>query len=115
MGEIVHIDADKIVDSESFHSVFAETLGFINGYGRNMDAWIDCMSYVDDPKAGMTSIHVEPGSVLTLVVHNAKSFKARCPNEFADLVECSAFVNWRVMERSGNFAGSPLLALAFFA
>lgn len=46
---IVRIDARRIVDLDSFHDVFAEAFGFFGGYGRNMDAWIDCMSSLDDP------------------------------------------------------------------
>ena len=112
---MVRIDADRIVDWASFHEVFAEAFGFPKFYGKNMDAWIDCLSYLDDPNAGMTSIHVESGRVLSLVVEHASEFKTRCPEQFAALVECAGFVNWRVMEQNGQFPGAPLLALAFSA
>jgi hypothetical protein len=46
---IVTIPADRITDWESFHSVFKQALGFPDFYGRNMDAWNDCMTYLDDP------------------------------------------------------------------
>src|SRR5258706_471235 len=112
---MIRIDASKISDSQSFHDVFAEAFGFPAFYGRNMDAWIDCLSYLDQPSAGMSTIHVAEGTVLPLVIDNAAQFKARCPGLFADLVECAAFVNWRVIERGGAFTGTPLLALAFHA
>ena len=52
-----------------------------------------------------------PGQSLPLVVEHAQGFKARCPELFADLVECAAFVNWRRVE-----AGEPpVLALALYA
>lgn len=47
---LVAIPADLIVGWESFHDVFAETLGFPAFYGRNMDAWIDCMTSADEPQ-----------------------------------------------------------------
>ncbi len=45
---VVRLDCDRITDWESFHSLFAEVFGFPDFYGRNMNAWIDCMSYLDD-------------------------------------------------------------------
>ncbi|MDZ4753789.1 MAG: barstar family protein [Phycisphaerae bacterium] len=31
---------------------FAETFGFPGFYGRNMNAWNDCMTFLDGPDAG---------------------------------------------------------------
>ena len=61
-----------------------------------------------NPDAGMSTVHVRPGQVLPLVIEHAEDFKARCPDLFDALVECSAFLNWRRVE-AGR---SPLLALA---
>lgn len=107
---IVKIDANRIVDSASFHDVFAEALGFPGFYGRNMDAWIDCLSYLDEPEAGMTSVHAPPGGVVTLLIEGIADFAVRCPEQYADLIECAAFVNWRRVERGDP----PVLALAFY-
>ena len=107
---MLRIDASSIVDSESFHALFASAFGFPAFYGRNMDAWIDCLSYLDDPAAGMTTLHVLPGQMLPLVVDNAAGFKARCPELFASFLECAAFVNWRRIE-AGD---APLLAVALY-
>jgi len=108
---MVRIDANRIMDRATFHSVFAEALGFPDFYGRNMDAWIDCMTHLDDPDSGLSKARVKPGEVLSLVIENAADFKKRCPEQFADLVECAAFVNWRRIERGQ----SPVLALALYA
>jgi RNAse (barnase) inhibitor barstar len=35
---VVIVPVDRIADWDSFHSVFKETLGFSDFYGRNMDA-----------------------------------------------------------------------------
>jgi hypothetical protein len=106
---MVRIDASSIVDSDSFHAAFAAAFGFPTFYARNMNAWIDCLSDLDDPGAGMTSVHVAPGECLPLVIDRAQDFKRRCPELFAALVECAAFVNWRRVE----MGRSPVLALAF--
>ena len=65
---LVRIDATRIGDWESFHAVFQAAMGFPDFYGANMNAWIDCMSYLDDSAAGMTTHHVPPGDVLTLQI-----------------------------------------------
>jgi hypothetical protein len=108
---MVRIDANNSMDVESFHTVSAAAFGFPGFYGRNMDAWIDCLTCLDDPEAGMTKVHVIPGQSLPLVVEHAQGLKVRCPELFAALVECAAFVNWRRIE-----AGQPpVLALALYA
>lgn len=97
----VTIDATQIQDESTFHDVFAKTLGFPKFYGRNMDAWIDCMSYVDTPDAGMSTIWVEPGEVLVLSIKDAEGLKQRCPELWLAFLECTAFVNWRIVEKGG--------------
>lgn len=94
----VRINSDLITDEETFHSVFSAACGFPGFYGRNMNAWIDCMGYLDDPSAGMTSVHVATGESLTLVIDGAASFKARCPALYEELMECAACVNQRCAE-----------------
>ncbi|MGQ0801294.1 MAG: barstar family protein [Pseudomarimonas sp.] len=108
---ILRIDSNRIVDVESFHAAFASSFGFPTFYGRNMNAWIDCLSDLDDPGSGMTTVHVDSGQVLTLIIDNAQAFKRRCPDLFDALVEGAAFVNWRRVE-AGQ---APVLALALDA
>lgn len=95
----VTIPAGEIQDTASFHDVFARTLGFPSFYGRNMDAWVDCMESVDDPAAGMTTVTVAPGEVLVLAIADAEDFKDRCPDLWQGLLESAAFVNWQRMDR----------------
>lgn len=63
-----------------------------------MDAWIDCMSRLDDPSDGLSEVTVQPGEVLVLAFENADDFKVRCPDLWRNLLECAAFVNWRRLE-----------------
>jgi len=106
---IVPIDARKITDEKSFHAVFAEAFGFPTYYGKNMNAWVDCMTSLDVPDDGMSKIHVEPGHVVIIQLDNVKDFAARCPKIYADLIECSSFVNWRRIDQGHE----PVLALSF--
>lgn len=106
---LVKIDTRRIVDWSSFHRVFAEKLGFPNFYGNNMNAWIDCLTSLDEPLDGMTSIHPPPGGVLVLQLDFVDDFAVRCPEIYEAIVEDAAFVNWRRTE-SGQ---EPILALSF--
>lgn len=107
---VVGIDCDLIVDEESLHEVFSEAVGFPGFYGRNMNAWIDCMGYLDDPEAGMTSVHVDDGEVVVLQLQRASALRERSRALFDSIVECSAFVNHARLEK-----GYPaILAVAFY-
>jgi hypothetical protein len=106
---LVSIDCSRIRDWDSFHDEFAAVFGFPDFYGRNMDAWIDCMTSLDKPEDGMTSIHAAKDGVLTLLLENVASFREQHPALYAAIIECSAFVNWRRLE-----VGEPsVLAISF--
>ena len=98
------LQTKSITNWDSFHSVFAETMGFPAFYGRNMDAWIDCMTGFDD---GMTHFTVSPGELLHLEVADAKDFARRLPEIFQRFIECAAFVNSRRVEQGEQ----PVLSL----
>jgi RNAse (barnase) inhibitor barstar len=105
---VIDIAVSRITDWDSFHDTFAETLGFPSFYGRNMDAWIDCLTTCDEDDA-MASVVVEPGDVLTLQLDEGRAFAERCPDQYAALIECAAFVNWRRIEVGER----SILALSF--
>ena len=84
---VVTIAADQITDWESFHSVFQKILGFPEFYGRNMDAWIDCMSCLDDPTSKMSAISMNAGELLMLLIDNAPDFVNRCPEQCTELMK----------------------------
>lgn len=103
---LVRLDGAQLHDWDSFHSVFAASFGFPDFYGRNMNAWIDCMTALDAPDHGMTSLHGSASNPVVLYLDNADDV----PKEIFDaMVECAAFVNWRRLE-----IGEPaILMLAF--
>jgi RNAse (barnase) inhibitor barstar len=103
-SQAVRLQTKSITDWDSFHSVFAETMGFPEFYGRNMNAWIDCMTGFDD---GMTRFTIAPGELFHLEVADTKDFAQRLPEIFQAFIECAAFVNWRRVEQGER----PVLAL----
>lgn len=100
---VVRIDGGRLTTWESFHDVFAEALGFPSFYGRNMNAWIDCMTSLDAPDDGLTTIHGSPTDPVVLHVENSSSIPVEI---FGALNECGAFVNWRRMA-----VGEPAILL----
>ena len=103
---LVRLGGAQIRDWDSFHSVFAAAVGFPDFYGRNMNAWIDCMTSLDAPEDGMTSVHGCRTDPVVLQLDNVDAI----PQElFEALVECAAVVNLRRLE-----IGEPaILMLAF--
>jgi hypothetical protein len=74
-----------------------------------MNAWIDCMTSLDAPDDGLSNVHCEPGTVLTLQLKNVKQLAERCPEQYSALIKCAAFVNWRRIE----VGESSVLTLGF--
>ena len=105
----IPLDTAKIRDWDSFHQVFQEAMGFPEFYGRNLDAWIDCMSYLDDPAAGMSQVSVERGKALLFELPETENFRKRCPEQFEALVAGTAIVNRRYAESDSR----TIVALVF--
>jgi RNAse (barnase) inhibitor barstar len=103
----ISVDCSRIRDWESFHMEFSIVFGFPSFYGKNMDAWIDCMTSLDAPSDGMSTVHCAPGTILIIELHHAEDFARRCPEQYEALNGCAAFVNSR-----RNEVGAPsVLAL----
>ena len=103
---IVRVNGTDLHDWDAFHSVFASTFGFPSFYGRNMNAWIDCMTSLDMPEDAMTSLHGSAADPVVLQLDNAT---AVTKDIFDALVQCAGFVNWRRLEM-----GAPaILTLSF--
>lgn len=83
---VIEIDCGRIRDWDTFHDEFSTALGFPEFYGRNMDAWIDCLTYLDDLNSGMSKVVVSEGQVLSLVLVKVKEFRERVPEIYAALL-----------------------------
>ncbi len=80
------IDGNKLTDWKSFHSEFKRELNFPDYYGKNMDAWIDC---VDELTEQPTLLQIENGNFL----------KENNPELLNAILECGAFVNYRKIQQ----------------
>ncbi|MDQ3798875.1 MAG: barstar family protein [Acidobacteriota bacterium] len=78
------LETKRITDWASFHLVCEEAFGFPAYYGRNMNAWIDCMSSFETDE-----------EIIQVEITDTEDFNRRLPEIFDALVECTAFVNNR--------------------
>ena len=95
---VLKFDAEKIVDWGTFHDLFSSVCGFPDYYGRNMNAWIDCVSDLG-----------EQNSEVLFEFENMAKLKDRCLEQYNAILDCSAFVNYRFIEAGGK----PFLFVSF--
>jgi RNAse (barnase) inhibitor barstar len=102
----IQLDGRQMGDWPSFHQECREKFGFPDFYGRNLDAWIDCLSGLRD-EDGMSSIVLGPDEVLYIEVTNTASLQSRAPHILAALEDCIEAVN----ERYADDGQTPALQL----
>lgn len=107
----VTLDGAAVKDEPSFHAECQRVFGFPAFYGGNMSAWVDCMGYLDEPGAGMSTVWIEPGEILLLEIKSAGKFKSAAPSLWLTFLECVAFVNWRRVEGGAR----PILTVSAYA
>ena len=100
----IKFESSRVNDWETFHAYSKELFGFPDFYGNNMNAWVDCLTYLRDGD-GMSRIHLKNDELLHLEVTETKDFRSRVPEIFEALIDCTAFVNCR------NYP--PVLAIVF--
>jgi len=91
------LDGMKIRDWDSFHSECSSAFGFPAFYGRNMNAWIDCLTYIREGD-GLSRYQLGPDDPLVIHVFAAAEFKTHAPEIFDALIECATAVNLRHLE-----------------
>jgi hypothetical protein len=94
---IAELNGHRIVDWDSFDDECAAVFGFPDFYGRNTNAWIDCLTYVRRGD-GMSRYELGPDEPLVIHVAGVKEMRARAPEMLDALVDCVAFVNLRQIE-----------------
>ena len=104
----VQLDGARIRDWATFHTLCAATFGFPGFYGRNMNAWIDCLTYLRDGD-GMSRFELAADEVLRIEVRNSADLQRRLPELTEVLVESVEAVNQRQLE----IGQPPVLDLAF--
>ena len=96
MAEVV-LEGERITDWPSFHAHCRAVFGFPDFYGANMDAWIDCLTYLYEGD-GMSNIVLAREESLSIQLRGTGDLAARQPEILHALVECTAFVNRRYLD-----------------
>ena len=101
------LNGELITDWESFHSECEKVFGFPDFYGRNMNAWVDCLSYLRDDD-GMSKFVLKENEVLTIEVQHSDKLRAAAPDIVEELQFCVAMIN----ERCEDYEETATLKLA---
>ena len=88
----VRLNVEAITDWPSFHAECQRALGFPAFYAANMNAWVDCMSSLEEDD-GMVGVRLRPGELLFLELPGVKALNGRAPEVIDALVESTGFVN----------------------
>lgn len=93
---VVDLDGTAMTTVAGFHAELARGLGLPSWYGANLDALVDCLTDLDAPAAGLSTVHAPPGGLVVLAVAAADAMPDALATALADAV---AFVNFRRRER----------------
>jgi RNAse (barnase) inhibitor barstar len=102
----VQLDGMAITDWTSFHQTCRQAFGFPDFYANNMDAWVDCLSYLRDDD-GMTKFKLEPNELLEIEIAHADVLRQKEP----DILEEMAFCIDGINERYADYGELPALKL----
>ena len=72
---VAHLNTETISDWQSFHEESRRAFGFPAWYGMNMNAWIDCLTYLDEGD-GMSRFHLFENEMLEIEVSDSASFRS---------------------------------------
>lgn len=106
MMATIRLNGANITDWATFHGVCKIAFGFPDFYGANMDAWIDCMSYLRDEE-GMTNFRLGPDEMLRIEVENSELMRKQAPAILTELTFCVDIIN----ERYEDYGEKPALQL----
>jgi len=104
----VQLAGDRITDWNSFHDLSVQAFGFPEFYGRNMDAWVDCLSYLRDDD-GMCKFRLKPQERLQIEITGSADLHRRLP----DLVEEIEFCCTAINDRCEDYEEAPVLELVW--
>ena len=102
----VLIHGATITDWHSFHTECQKAFGFPDFYGRTMDAWVDCLSYLRDDDT-MSAFRLKPDEVLRIEVQDADLLRKQAPDILEEMTFCIGGIN----ERYEDYGEKPALVL----
>jgi RNAse (barnase) inhibitor barstar len=91
---IARLNGAAMTDWEAFHDECAKEFGFPDFYGRNMNAWIDCLTYINIGD-GMSLFVLDPEDTLQIELADSETMKTHAPHILDELIQCVRFVNER--------------------
>src|SRR4051795_9854184 len=100
------LDGKAITDWETFHNACAVAFGFPEFYGRNMNTWIDCLTYINEGD-GLSRFALQADELLLVEIEHCGCLNERVPDIFDALVTSVAVVN----QRLSDVGDRPRLAL----
>ena len=103
----VHLNGEQLTTWEEFHAQCQGAFGFPDFYGRNLDAFIDCLSYLRDDD-GMSKFRLKPNEKLRIEVKQSEVLRQKAPDILAELAFCIDALN----ERYADYGELPALELA---
>lgn len=102
----VRLDGAVLTTWDAFHTESQKAFGFPDFYGRNMSAWIDCLSYLRD-EDGMSKFRLKPNETLTIDVAHSEQLRQQAPEIMEELEFCVGAIN----ERYDDYGEKPALIL----
>jgi len=92
------IDGATIRDWDSFHDECARVFGFPTFYGRNLNAFVDCLNYLEQD-VGMTKFVLKPGETLEVRVNGSATLRNAAPDILQALRDSIGHINRDYEER----------------
>jgi RNAse (barnase) inhibitor barstar len=102
----IKLNGELLTDWDAFHTISQQAFGFPDFYGRNISAWIDCLSYLRDAD-GMSSVRLSADEMLTIALSHSELVQQRFPELLEELQFCVAMIN----ERYEDYGEKPALQL----
>ncbi|KAF3996830.1 barstar family protein [Glaciimonas immobilis] len=90
----VRLEGSLLTDWDAFHTESQKVFGFPDFYGRNMSAWIDCLSYLRD-EDGMSKFRLKPNETLIIELHDTELLQKKAPEILEELRFCVSAINER--------------------
>ena len=91
----VVLDGKQLVTWDGFHTECADGLGFPEFYGRNRDAWIDCVS---DIGGGLMRAELQAEAEFLIVIESSAAWAAAAPEIVIEFVQLLEAVHMRLRE-----------------
>jgi hypothetical protein len=88
----ININGATIVGWPSFHDEFSRAFRFFDGYARNREAWIDCMTDLHGPKA-LSGLRLPAGESIEIVLNDSATVAKSYPEIFSELQRLVRYAN----------------------